>query len=104
METLENFIEDKVIKLADEFVYHKTKKCLYRDSRFIALSKRENIFLELLLKGDKNIVEDASIKTALWDEEVTNDRLRTFIRRFRGKTSKNLLINVKGVGYQIEIA
>ena len=43
------------------------------------------------------------IKNRLWEnEEVRDERLRTFIRRLRAKTSKNLVKNIKGEGYFID--
>jgi len=50
-----------------------------------------------------NIVKNELIKNTLWNEEVSDERLRTFIRRFRNKTSKELLQNLKGEGYFINI-
>lgn len=42
------------------------------------------------------------IKEKLWqEEEVSDERIRTFIKRLRAKTSKNLIVNVKGHGYQL---
>ncbi|MCD6433234.1 MAG: response regulator transcription factor [Sulfurimonas sp.] len=104
IESLQNIFESRVVALTHGFTFSKTKKSLYKDGRFVALSKRESQFLELLLKSSENIVDDLTIKKNLWHEEVRDDRLRTFIRRFREKTSKELLRNVKGQGYQIEIA
>lgn len=104
IDSLQEMLGSRVIVLSKGFTFNKTKKSLYRDGRYVALSKREGQFLELLLKNSEALVDDATIKKALWKEEVRDDRLRTFIRRFREKTSKELLKNVKGQGYQIEIA
>ncbi len=38
---------------------------------------------------------------SIWGESVSDERLRTFVRRLRGKTSKTLIINVKGLGYKL---
>jgi DNA-binding response OmpR family regulator len=51
-----------------------------------------------------SIVSDAKIKELLWGEDVSDARLRTFVRRLREKTSKELIENVKGEGYQIVAA
>ncbi len=53
-------------------------------------------------EDENSIVDDKRIKTSLWEEEnVSDERLRTFVRRLRAKTSKKLIQNVKGEGYQI---
>jgi DNA-binding response OmpR family regulator len=44
------------------------------------------------------------MKLKLWDDDdITDERVRTFIKRFRQKTSKTLINNIKGQGYQIII-
>ncbi len=105
IDSLEEIIGSKEIKLTDGFSFNKIKKSLYKDDRFVKLSKKENQFFELLLQNDddeKKIVSDEVIKKTLYkDEEVSDERLRTFIRRLRAKTSKELIQNVKGEGYLI---
>jgi len=91
----------KLIKLCDSFTFNKTTNSLYKNNRFVSLSKNELKFLTLLIESENKIVDDVSIKLLLWDETVSDERLRTFIRRFRAKTSKNLVLNIKGQGYQI---
>ena len=94
----------RVIELCDDFSYRLTTKSLYKNSKFISLSKNENIFMQLLLQDlDENIiVDDETIKKKIWaDENVSDDRLRTFIRRLRAKTSKELIKNIKGQGYRL---
>jgi len=105
--SLEEHFGERNIQLRDGYVYNKTKRTLYKKSRYVALSKKEREFLELLIEYYENevyIVNDEIIKKRLWEDEVSDDRLRTFIRRFRVKTSKELIKNVKSEGYQIVIA
>ena len=102
--SLEEMIGSKLISLQDGFVFNKTTKSLYKNKKYITLSKKEVLFLELLLKNQEEtksptLYED--IKKHLWNKSVSDERLRTFIRRFRGKTSKELLLNVKTQGYKL---
>jgi len=102
--SLDEVIGNKLINLQDGFVFNKTTKSFYKDKKYIALSKKEIVFLEILLKNyedTKTIVRYEDIKKLLWNEQVSDERLRTFIRRFREKTSKELIVNVKMQGYQI---
>ncbi len=105
IESLCKTLESKIIQLHDGFSFNTTSNNLYKDARYISLSKNENKFIQLLLKyskKDKYIVDDETIKNALWkDEEVSDARLRTFVRRLRAKTSKDLIGNIKGQGYEI---
>ena len=102
--SLSDKFESKSIKLVDGFSFKSTKNALYKNMRFVALSKNEKKFIEFLLQNYSQsvMITDQEIKSLLWeDEEVSDERLRTFIRRFRQKTSKNLVLNLKGFGYKI---
>jgi len=94
----------RLIVLSDGFTYNVTTKNLYKNSRYVSLSKNESKLVQLLLASsdESYVVDEEMIKKSLWEnEEVSSDRLRTFIRRLRTKTSKELVLNIKGQGYQI---
>ncbi len=100
IESVGEKLGSRLIKLSDDFSFNLTTKNLYKNSRYVSLSKNENKFVQLLLEN--NIVDEDMIKKSIWEnEEVSSERLRTFIRRLRTKTSKELVINIKGQGYQI---
>ena len=65
------------------------------------LTKREKEFFYLLLKNQNEVVEASVIKETIWDEEVNDERLRTFIKRLRLKTSRDLIENASGQGYLV---
>lgn len=94
-------LSDRLIKLDDGFVFNKSTNSLYKKDRFVPLTKNEMKFLSLLLDNQESIIDDTLIKKNLWEEDVSDERVRTFIRRLRAKTSKKLIKNVKGVGYQL---
>lgn len=103
-----NYIEDigekigsRIVNLYGEYSFNLTTKNLYKKSRFVPLSKSERKFVQLLLKSSELVDEDM-IKKTIWENEiVSSERLRTFIKRFRTKTSKELVSNKRGEGYQI---
>jgi DNA-binding response OmpR family regulator len=94
-------LSDRLIKLDDGFVFNKSTNSLYKKDRFVPLTKNEMKFLSLLLDNQESVIDDTLIKKNLWEEDVSDERVRTFIRRLRAKTSKKLIKNVKGVGYQL---
>ncbi|OHE21439.1 MAG: regulator [Sulfurimonas sp. RIFOXYD2_FULL_37_8] len=94
-------LSDRLIKLDDGFVFNKSTNSLYKKDRFVPLTKNEMKFLSLLLDNQESVMDDTLIKKNLWEEDVSDERVRTFIRRLRAKTSKKLIKNVKGVGYQL---
>ena len=104
IESVGDKIGVRVVELCDTFTYRLTTKSLYKNAKFISLSKNENIFIQLLLQNlDENIIaDDEVIKKKIWDDkDVSDERLRNFIRRLRAKTSKELIRNIKGQGYQL---
>ncbi|QOY52952.1 response regulator transcription factor [Candidatus Sulfurimonas baltica] len=102
IDSISEKIASKAVTLSEGFVFNKSTCSLYKNDRFVSLSKKESAFFALLLENKNSIIDDENIKISLWPkEEVSDERLRTFIRRVRAKTSKKLINNVKGVGYQI---
>jgi len=107
IEQIAQKLGDMVIELKDDFSFSKTTNNLYKNGRYVSLTKKECQFIHLLLKdaqkykNSSGIVDDKTIKNVLWEEEVSDERLRTFIRRLRAKTSKSLIDNIKGEGYTI---
>lgn len=104
LETLAIKLDKKrVVRLSDELYFDKNKFNLFdKEDKIVSLTKREKDFLYLLIKNHPNIVSIEKIKDTLWEkEEATDERLRTFIKRFRAKTSKTLIKNISGQGYLI---
>ena len=104
IESLEGLFGSRALVLKDDFIYNKTKKALYKKNRYISLTKKEKLFLQLMIEHGDYAVSDEKIKEILWEDMANAERLRTFIRRFRKKTSKDLIENIKGVGYRIVVA
>jgi len=96
--------QNNSIKFIDNFLFYKSKKQLFLDNELISLTKRELDFFLLLLTQDEYLADNQLIKKILWkNEEVNNERLRTFIRRVRNKTSKSLIKNNSGLGYSLTL-
>lgn len=94
--------KNKLIYLNEFFSFDNNTNNLYEGQKLVNITKREKQFLSLLLKNQKQIVSTNTIKNKLWNEEkISDERLRTFIKRFRAKTSKELIKNITGQGYII---
>jgi len=103
--TLSQKIQSKPLILNDGFTFNKTKRSLYKDDKYIALTKREVLFMELLIDNLSKITDSELIKSTLWKEGSGTDiTLRSFIKRLRIKTSKDLISNIKGEGYQLVLS
>jgi two-component system, OmpR family, response regulator ArlR len=95
--------KQKQVTLKDGFIFDNNTMSLYKESILVTLTKREKEFLHLLIKNKNSIVASSTIKETLWNEEVNDERLRTFIKRLRLKTSKDLIENISSQGYLISI-
>lgn len=96
-----NLNKKRKILLKDGFIFDNNSTSLYKNNNLINLTKREKEFFYLLLKHSNKVVSSEEIKTNLWSESVSDERLRTFIKRLRIKTSKQLIENSSGQGYLI---
>jgi len=95
--------KSRVIELESGFLFNIKTKKIYKDSKMVQLTRRELQFIELLINSEDYIADDNDIKIALWGELVMDERLRTFIKRLRIKTSKELIKNISGHGYSISV-
>lgn len=95
--------KQKRVDLKDEYIFDNNSMSLYKKTILITLTKREKEFLHLLIKNKNSIVSSSVIKESLWSEEVNDERLRTFIKRLRLKTSKDLIENISSQGYLISV-
>jgi len=94
--------KNKSIKLKDDFVFDFNNLSLYQNDILVNLTKRERQFLALLIENKNSYVTTFDIKKTLWENEIVSDeRLRTFIKRLRAKTSKELIENVSSQGYMV---
>ncbi|MCK5111444.1 MAG: response regulator transcription factor [Arcobacteraceae bacterium] len=103
--SISSTLGSNLILLAEQFKFNKVTGSLYKNNKLVPLSRKEKDFLQLMAQKSPEVINDVCIKSVLWkDEEVSDERLRTFIKRLRIKTSKRLVQNVKGQGYQIALA
>ncbi|NLY04350.1 MAG: response regulator transcription factor [Campylobacter sp.] len=92
------------IEFGDDFKFNLSKKELYKNNKFIALTKKELAFVNLLVERIGTLVLHEDIKRYVWmDEHVNDAAIRTFVKRVRDKIGANTVKNVPGLGYKIEI-
>ncbi len=91
------------IKIGDDLYYDKEKKALFKkDNTLIKLTKKENLFLELLVNKKNKVVSIKEIKEYVWgDGNFSETALRALVKRVRQKSSKELIKNFPSLGYGI---
>ncbi|PLY08493.1 MAG: hypothetical protein C0625_02585 [Arcobacter sp.] len=77
---------------------------LFFDKEQIALTKKELLFLDLLIKNSKRAVKYDEFSNYVWDGYMSEDALRSIVRELRKKMSKQSIKNISGIGYQINLA
>jgi DNA-binding response OmpR family regulator len=96
--------KQKQVQLKENYIFDNNSMSLYKDNILITLTKREKEFIYLLVKNKNTIVSNQDIKDMLWNEDVNDERLRTFIKRLRLKTSKSIVDNISAQGYLISVS
>ncbi len=92
------------VRLMPPFELDEQSGRLYRKGVLVHLSERESRFLIHLYRSEGHYMDNDTIKKLLWpEEEASDERLRTFIRRLRKKSDKSLIENVSGRGYVLKV-
>ena len=107
-EALETFVNtyesNKNFTLSDGYIYDSKNLTIKKEDEVIILTKKEAIFLGLLLNKNRLITYE-ELETKIWDDEsvMTPNAMRLFVKNFRKKLPKDILKNVQGMGYKLEI-
>ena len=89
-----------LVPLIEPFAYDLQSEQLFKKGVLVRLSRRESRFIAHLLHSPNHYLSNERIKELLWEgEEVSDERLRTFIKRVRQKSDKSLIENLSGQGY-----
>ena len=93
-----------IIKITDELQYNPASKQLLCNDQEILLTKKEFSFIALLINKMGNLVLLDEIKKNVWSDENVNDTaIRTFVKRVRDKIGQDVIKNIPGLGYKIEV-
>lgn len=89
------------IALHDDFKFDIISKVLYKDSAPVALTKKESLLLNLLLKNAPSYVSVEAIFEELWDfsQSPSEMSLRAYIKNLRKILGKERILNSQGSGY-----
>ena len=95
--------KSNVINLGNSFIYDDYNKYLIKDDNAISLTKKELSFLDFLIKNHDCSLSYEEINSNIWDGSMTQDSLRSLVKELRKKTYKELIKNVSGIGYRLDI-
>lgn len=92
---------EKMIKLGEEYAYDTEHHELFFRDASVNLVPKERLFVDLLVQHRGSIVPIDQILDYVWEGETNMNNLRVLIYKLRRKLPKELVTNVKGVGYRI---
>jgi len=90
-----------VFELGNSFIFDTLNKTLFKNEEQVVLTKKELLFLELLIKNNKRAVTYDELNYYVWDGNMSEDAIRSVVKELRKKLSKQSVKNVSGIGYQI---
>ena len=96
--------KSNIIKLTENCLFDKYNYTLLVNNEIIKLRAKEIDLLELLLENKNRIVSYEEIENYVWkDNPMTKDALKTLIKYLKQKIPKDIIVNLTGVGYKIDV-
>lgn len=95
--------KSNIVELKNEFTYDIFNKTLFKNSNIISLTKKEIEFLDYLIQNSSRALSYNELNEKVWDGTMTQDALRSLIKELRKKTYKELIKNISGIGYRIDL-
>lgn len=101
---IENIVEDKsIFNLDNGFTFDILNKTLFFNYEQIFLTKKELLFLEVLVRNYKRAVKYDELNNYVWEGEMSDDAIRSIVKELRKKISKQAIKNISGIGYQVNV-
>ncbi|MDD2896459.1 MAG: response regulator [Aliarcobacter sp.] len=104
MEALESFIksfdDNKIYNLNENWVFNSSKSVVSNGTEDFILTKKEAIFLKLLITKNR-VISYEELENAICDDDsiLTSNAMRLFVKNLRKKLPDNFLKNMQGIGY-----
>lgn len=103
---VEGLEEQKDIKvfLDDNFYFDNKTSLFYLDDKILDMTKKELLFLKLLVLNQNRVVSYEEIERFVWGEEYMSlNSLRTTIGFLRKKIPFNCIKNISNMGYKLNL-
>lgn len=100
---LDVFEDKSIFFFENDITFDMLNKTLFKNEMQIMLTKKELMFLELLLKNSKRAVKYSELSNYVWNGNMSEDAIRSIVKELRKKISKQTIKNVSGIGYQVQV-
>jgi two-component system response regulator VanR len=96
--------DSNIIELTPNSYFDTFNLTLIVDNELVKLRTKEIDLLKLLLKYKNRYVTYIEIENFVWqDSAMSKDALKTVVKNLKAKLPKNLILNLTGTGYKIEL-
>ena len=95
--------EQSIFKIFGGFSFDILNHSLFLNEKQIPLTKKELLFIDLLIKNSNRAVKYDEFSNYVWNGYMSEDALRSIVREIRRKTTKESIKNISGIGYQINL-
>lgn len=103
VDSIENS-SSNILVLPNNTTFDTYNKTLVTNSEIVKLRAKELKLLTLLLKNKNRFVTYEEIENIIWQESVmTKDALKTLMKNLKAKLPKDLISNLSGTGYKIDV-
>jgi len=96
--------DSNIVKLSPTLTFDTYNQTLIENNEIVKLRTRELELLTLLVRNKQRYVTYTEIEHNIWyDSVMTKDALKTLIKNLKNKLPKDLISNLSGTGYKIEL-
>ncbi len=96
------FIPMDIVKIFENIKYYAKSRELKENEKVISLTKKEALFIELLIKNAESVTTNEMIQKDVWEEKLMSSAaIKNFIFRLRKKVSIDFITTYQGVGYKL---
>jgi len=93
-----------IVELSNDTYFDRYNNTLVKNNEIVKLRTKEIELFTLLLKNKNRYVTYQEIENVVWpDIGMSKDALKTIVKNLRAKLPKNLILNLTGTGYKIEL-
>lgn len=93
--------DSNIIKLVNSIIFDTLNKTVFQEETQINLTKKELMFIEVCAKNKNRATTYQELESYVWEGYMSEDALRSVIKSLRKKLSKDVLINISGIGYKL---
>lgn len=97
-----NASDDGLIMLQKDLIFNTATKELHVNGSIVSLGVKEQQLLMFLIKNPSKTITHEEIEKNLWPHDIVSDStVRKLILRLRKKMGADIIISVRGAGYQL---